>query len=254
MSSNQFQKDQLVNRRKLHIMTILAIGISASLWAVGSRSYTIPISWLFFAGFLVIILNPDEIHYFLRRFARIGTTLIFFSLIQILFRRSGDILLTWNGFPLIFSDGLREAILLWVRFMILFVLAKIFAQISLFEFILFLNKIKIPLQTSLLLSNALKLIPFIFSEARRALWFLRFRGIELKKLSIRNKFSAISKLIYPLLMRGIHYTSFSALALESRGYGSMKNVKLSSPMPITRTDILLLIVTVFLNSYSIINY
>jgi energy-coupling factor transport system permease protein len=175
------------------------------------------------------------------------------SFIQILFRREGAILVRWNDFPLIYTDGAREATLVWIRFMILFVLAKVFAQVSLFHFLIFMNKLGLSLRLSLLFQTTLKLIPFIFNEARKALWFLRFRGIDLRSLSIRHKFSAIRKLLYPLLIRGIHYASYSALALEVRGFGVTKKVKIDEKYPLTFIDYFIISITLLLNIWGL-NY
>ena len=153
--------------------------------------------------------------------------------------------------PLIYSEGAREAILLWIRFMILFVLAKIFAQVSLFHFLLFMNKLGLSLRLSLLFQIALKLIPFIFHEAQKALWFLRFRGIDLRSLSIRNKFSAIRKLLYAVLIRGIHYASYSAMALETRGYGVQHKVKIRQQYPLALIDYALIASVLLINIYGL---
>lgn len=223
-------------RYQLHFVTILFLGISSSLWAISAKSYLMPMAWLVILFSLVTLNNPREFKYFLKRFAQIGTTLIIISILQIIFRREGTVLFVWRQYPLIYSEGLREAILLWIRFMILFELANVFAHISLFNFLLFLNKLRLPLKLSLLFLNTLKLIPFIFSEAKQALWFLRFRGIQMSKLSIRNKFLALRKLLFPLLMRGIHYTSYSALALELRGYGETGPKKIPMRYPLRLVD------------------
>lgn len=241
----------LINKQ-LNFVSILFLGISASLWAIAATNYIMPIIWLLVLCILVILNSPYEFSRFFKRFAQIGLALVIISLVQILFRREGVVLISWNQFPLVFSVGLREAILVWIRFMILFVLANIFAQISLFNFLLFVNKIGLSLKLSFLFLTTLKLIPFIFSEAKRALWFLRFRGIQISKLSISNKFLALRKLLFPLLMRGIHYTSYSALALEARGYGEVGTKKIPQAYPLRLWDFGFILLTLILNGFGLL--
>lgn len=233
---------------RLHFVSILLLGISSSVWAITAQHYLMPTVWLVLLTILVSLDNPHEFSFFWKRFSQIGATLISISLLQIIFRRSGTIILEVHQFPLIYSEGLREAILLWIRFMILFVLARIFAQVSLFHFLLVMNKSRISLEMSLLLLTTLKLIPFIFTEAKRALWFLRFRGVHIRQLSLRHKFWALKKLLYPLLMQGIHYTSYSALALELRGYGKRGTYRIPQAYPLQRFDWFFILFIICVNS------
>jgi len=233
----------------LHFLTFLFIGLSASMWAIFDVRFFMPIAWLIFLCILVTVNNPHEFSKFFKRFTQIGATLLVISILQIVFRRDGNILLTFGNFPLVYSVGLREAILLWIRFMIIFALAYVLAGISIFKFLLFSNKAGFSMNLSLLLLITLKLIPFIFSEAKRSLWFLRFRGIQFGNLPLRRKFVATKQLIFSLLMRSIDYASYSALALEMRGYGKTDAGKIQQAYPLKCIDWGLIGLTIFLNIF-----
>ncbi len=234
-------------RKEIHFFTILAMGCSATLWAVSETRFLMPIFWLIFLSVWIIFTAPAEFKMFFRRVSQMGMILTVVSLLQIIFRRQGEVLLSIKGFPLVCSDGLREAILLWIRFMIIFMLAYIFARVSLFDFLLFLNKIRISLQLSLLLLITLKFIPFIFEEAKKGLWAIRFRGIDLRRLSLKGKYIMLRKLLMPLLFRGIHYASFSSLALELRGYGAVNQVKIPQDYPLKLIDYFILTILLIIN-------
>lgn len=184
---------------------------------------------------------------FLRRFAKIGATLIIISILQLVFRRSGEVLWSYHGVNLIYERGLMEAVLLWIRFMLLFVMASIFSFTSIFDLTRFLVSIHIPLNVSMLFSTTMKLIPFIYMEAKRILWFLQFRGIRFQKLSLKDKIIALKKLLYPLLIRSIHYISYSGLALELRGYGVTEYRKLPISYQLQRIDYVFIILIISLN-------
>jgi len=232
-----------------HFLTVLVLGSSASLWAVCDTRFLMPVVWLMVLCAFVVVCEPGEFSLLFRRFARIGVTLSGISLLQIIFRRSGETILSAGHFPLIFSDGLREAVLLWVRFMILFALAHVMAHISMFHFLLFTNKIRLSLNLGLLLLMTLKLIPFIFSEAKRGLWFLRFRSIGIRGLTLRNKMLAGKQLIFALLMRSMDYVFHSALAMELRGYGGGDGRKIPRAYPIKRIDVGLIGVIICINLF-----
>ena len=234
-------------KHQIHFLTILFTGCSATIWTVSSTKYLISFLWVIFLALWIIISNPNEFKMFFRRFSQIGLLLLIISLLQIIFRREGSILLSFNGFPIVFSVGLREAILLWIRYMIIFMLAYIFAQVPLFNFLVFLNKIGISLQLSFLLLTTLKFIPFIFDEAKKGLWAIRFRGIQLSNLSIKGKYIVLKKLFKPILFRGINFVSFSSLALELRGYNTKYQVKIKQPYPLRVKDYLILVLVFIIN-------
>jgi len=217
------------------------------MWAIFDIRFMMPILWLAFLCVLVALTNPSEFSMFLRRFTQIGSLLLVMSLLQLIFRREGKVLFAIGNFPLVFSEGLREAILLWIRFMILFALAYLFARISTFKFLLFSNKAGLSLNLSLLLLITFKLIPFIVSEAKKGLWFLRFRGINISNLSLRDKVLAMRQLLFCLLMRSVDYVSYSALALELRGYGATNGGKIQQTYPLRVLDFGLMGLALFLD-------
>jgi len=228
-------------RKEFHFFTILMLGMSASIVAVGSRRIEMPLIWLAVIFIFTIITNPGELSYFLRRLAKIGTVLLGISLLQIIFRRSGIPVFSYGNTILIYSDGLLEAALVWIRFMILFVLANIMSRVSIFNFLLFTNKIRLSLNFGLLLLMTVKLLPFIFKEAKRVLWFFRFRGLSFRGLSLTDKAGAVKQLIFALLMRCIDYVFNTALALELRGFGQEETFPIPRAYPLGRKDIFTLV-------------
>ena len=99
----------------------------------------------------------------------------------------------------------------------------------------------------LLLLIALKFIPFIFDEAKKGIWTIRFRGIDIRKLKVREKLMIFRKLLTPLLFQGIHYASISSLALELRGYGAVEHVKIPQAYPLKIQDYFILFVLLIVN-------
>lgn len=235
-----------------HFLTILLAGSSATFWAVYTTGFIMPLLWLILLILWIACISPGEFKIFLRRFSQIGALLLVVSFVQIVFRRQGDIVFAFQGFPLIFSDGLTEAILLWIRFMIIFMLAFIFGQVPLFDFFLFLNKIRIPFQLSMLLLVTIKFLPYLYEEAKKGLWTIRFRGIQFGRLSLKNKMLMIRKIFLPMLYRGMHFVSFSSLALELRGYGTERRVKLDRRYPLKFKDVWAIFLIIILNAGGIV--
>lgn len=236
---------------QLHFFTMFLLGGSATVWAVYAKALLMPLIWLLLLSLWIVVGAPSEFKMFWRRFYHLGLLLFAVSLLQIVFRRQGVVLVSLMGIPVIYSEGLREAILLWIRLSILFMLAFSFAQISLFEFLLAMNKIRLSLQLSLLLLTTLKFIPFVFDEAQRGLWTIRFRGIDVGRLKLPEKLLLLRKFLIPILFRGMHFASYSSLALELRGYGVSEPVIIAQPYPLRRLDYLVLAVILAVNAFGI---
>lgn len=239
-------------QQELHFLTILIIAFSASMWAVMSSKIYLPLTWLFFLWGVEFFFIPGSISQPVRRVLKFGSTLLGISLLQIIFRRQGEVLLAVADFSVIFSVGLREAILMWLRFMILFTLAPLLARVSTFKFLHFCTRTGLSLNLSLVLLITLKLLPFIFFEAKRVLWFFRFRGLQFNALLKRDKLSAVKQQIYALLMRSVEYVSYSALALELRGYDQQKRIYIQIKYPLKVLDIFLIGLTALLNFQGLI--
>ncbi|MBN1348923.1 hypothetical protein JXJ21_05900 [candidate division KSB1 bacterium] len=222
-----------------HILTLFIISISASFWAIFSAKFLMPVAWLVFLFILLFFSHSQGHRRFLYQVARIAILLLFVSLIQVIFRREGDVLLAVDSFPLIFSEGAREAVLLWIRFMIIFEMAQLFALVSGFEFLSFCNSVGLSLNLSMLLLVTFQLMPRVWAEAKRAWWFLRFRGLSFGSLPFKQKVVALRQLVFAILMRSIQYIPHASLALELRGYGHAECGKLQQPYPFRMKDFIL---------------
>ena len=237
--------------RTAHPGALLLFGLTASLWAVADGRGLMSLVWLVLLCGLVYRQNPGEFRHFFRRLSKLGLSLILVSLLQIIFRRTGAAVLVYKGVVLATHDGVLEAGLLWVRFMILFALASILARIRLFDFLVLLGKLRVPLSLGLMVSMTIRLIPGIFQEARRVLFFSRFSGLQFRRLRVRDQLRAAREMIYALLMRSMAYLFDTAMAMELRGWAQPGARRLEAPLPLSRSDGVLLILAVVVNGAGI---
>ncbi|MCK5147334.1 hypothetical protein KAR48_11295 [bacterium] len=230
-----------------HPAPILFIGLTASLWAVADHRGIMSIIWLIILCSIIYHLQPDEFSHFFRRITKLALTLLFVSFLQILFRRSGQPVLVYKTIVLATHDGMLEAGLLWIRFLILFSLATLLPRISLYQFLVLLGKLRIPLQFGLMLTMTLKLIPGVFKEAKLVMFFFRFSGLRFRKLNIHDRFKSVKEIISALLMRSLAYLPDTALALELRGWDQTTGRRLESPLSMKLKDRMWLTGAIFIN-------
>lgn len=223
-------------RSGAHPAALLFLGLTASLWAVADRSGYMALFWLTALCVLVYFESPTAFGHFFRRLSKLAASLLIVSLLQIIFRRQGEPVFVLRGVVLITRDGGLEAVLLWIRFLILFALAVLMARIRLFEFLVLLSKWRIPLQFSLLMAMTLKLIPFMFKEAKRVLFFFRFSGLRMRNLCFTDRFHTVREMMTALLIRSMTYLFDTAMALELRGWGRSAGIHLRLPLPLSARD------------------
>jgi len=228
-------------RAGAHPAVLLFLGLTASLWAVADRVGAMSLFWLVALCAMVYHESPAAFGHFFRRLSKLAVTLLLVSVLQIVFRRQGEPLWAVRGVVLITHDGGLEAVLLWIRFLILFALAVLMAGIRLFEFLVLLSRWRVPLQFSLLLAMTLKLIPFMFKEAKRVLFYFRFSGLRMTQLSMKDRFRAVREMMTALLIRSMTYLFDTAMALEMRGWGGAEGVRLHLPLPLSSKDQCLLL-------------
>ena len=233
-------------------MTVLFLSLSAGFWAVTSHSIPVYLIWLIFLGMIAVWINYRDLLSFFSQTGKIGAVLVLVSLVQLIFRREGVVLLSILEFPLVYSSGVLEAILFWNRIMILFLLTFLLSSISPFHFLLASRKTGIPLRFSMRLFTALTMIPAIIREGRASLWFFRFRGLQFYELRLKDKCTAVRQILYALLMRNMNMLFKSALALELRGYGQKKAGNIPQPYPLATPDIVLSVIVVALNCVCIV--
>ncbi len=239
-------------KKELHFFTFFMIGTSASYWAIFSNDFIIPLLWLFVLLTLVSVFNLQEIRRFFSRFLKFGLALLIFSMLHLVFRREGVVLVSLSNFPIIYRNGFHEALLLWFRFLNILALSSLFARMSPFKFILFCQKIYIPLNFSLLLLTTLRIFPFILTEVKNGVWFLRFRGILIESLSFRDKMKAGKQLLYSLILRSLQFGSQTALALELRGYGGSSKGKIIQKYQLQLIDYFILGIVLAFNLWILI--
>ncbi len=237
--------------QKYHLVVILALIISATYWTMATDDALVSAGWLLSLLLLIIFSDVSGLSLLFKRLFKISLLLGIVSLFQIIFRRSGDVLLEINSFPVVYQDGFQQAVLLWMRYMVIFQVAFLFSRIKMFDFFVFLIKSRVSYAFVLLLLVTLRFLPFMAHQARVAFWTMRFHGMDFKKLKLKEKIFYARKLIKPVLHAGIHYAFMSSLALELRGYGTIERIKLQNRYPLRGRDIVFLMLILFFNLLSI---
>ena len=177
--------------------------------------------WMIFLSILTfgvsLYLNAD-FKSLIKRFKKFINLLITICIIQIIFVRTGSVLVHVGDFNIIFYDGLARGIASGLRFFIILCSAAIMANENTRRVISSLNKMHIPYSFSFMVMIALRFLPVFTQTFKNALISIQLRGIDLRKVKLGKKVKLYSYLLLPVVSDAIVKSQELAMALEARGF------------------------------------
>jgi len=151
--------------------------------------------------------------------------ILFTFILHILFTREGDLLIHW-GWIRIYENGLRQGILISLRFAYLILVTSLLTLTTspieitegLEKLMNPLRKIRFPVhELALMMSIALRFIPTLMDETDKILRAQMARGVEFHG-SLKKRVEAIIPLLIPLFINAFKRADELAIAMEARGY------------------------------------
>jgi len=162
-------------------------------------------------------VRPSDIWLKLR--ALFGLVLMLF-LMQCLFNRSGEPVLTLLGFTIVREMGFQTAVLVSLRLLIVIVSALVVVVGDTRDYLLALTQMKIPYEIAFMVLAALRFLPMLREEAQDVLCAAQMRGMRLKKTSLKKQFSAYLSIVIPVVAGAIKRAEQLSIAMEARGFRS----------------------------------
>jgi len=168
---------------------------------------------------LVFVLNPTK-----KRFALLWPRLrflliliIFLFIMQLLFRHDGTVLFHWK-FITLYSEGMRIALIVSIRLLILLLIVSLLFDIPYYNFILALRGWKFPYELCLMIASTFYFVRMFEEQLKSTKEQLRFREISLRKIFLFKKLKAYSAIIFPVLAQAMHTVRYRAIALDIKGF------------------------------------
>ena len=139
-------------------------------------------------------------------------------LLQCLFTRSGEPLVTVSGFTLVTDYGFQSAVLVCLRLLIVILSALVVIAHEPRDYLLALTQMKVPYDIAFMVLAALRFLPMLREEAKDVLCAAQMRGLKLKKTSLKNRFRAYISIVIPVVAGAIHRSEQLSIAMEARGF------------------------------------
>lgn len=159
-----------------------------------------------------------------RAFARLQTALkLIFSLtvLQCVFNRSDEPLLSAFGLTLVTYGGARAALVVSLRLCTLLLSAIVVMSGELRDYLLALNSWHAPYELQFMLLAGLRFLPALGEEARDVVAAVQMRGVNLRSLPVRRRFKVYLDVAMPIVARTIRRSERMSVAMEARAFRAM---------------------------------
>lgn len=176
----------------------------------------------------------------LRSIFRILPLLIMITLIQILFANKSGGQHQILGIA-ISKPGLYQGLLLSLRLLVILFSAKILARMNYQEFDQAFHKLRLPEEITFMVYYAVHIVPAVGARIKHLRMLLILRGIELRKLSLRQKIDIYALTALSVLGGFLSKSGAQAIALELRGFRSKGKSSRLRSLAIGFQDLLILL-------------
>lgn len=176
--------------------------------------------------FLALASSKLPLRYVLKGLRPILFLIVFTFIVQLFFTREGTVLFEF-GWLKIYSEGLRLAIIVSLRFFYLVSITTLVtlttSPIELTDAIELLLKpfkvVRVPThEIALMLSISLRFLPTLAEETEKIMKAQQARGVDLAAGPIKERLRAIIPLLIPLFISAFKRAEDLATAMEARGY------------------------------------
>lgn len=149
---------------------------------------------------------------------KLSPLLIFLLIVQSVFVREGEVLLTVGTFPLVTGSGLAQGVSVVLRVVVIIASALILAASSSRDIVLGLVQWKIPYEIAFMFSIALYFLPSFREELTNLVTAIQLRGVEFKKVPWKQKITLCRQLLFPVVYGAVLKAKQMAVAMEARGF------------------------------------
>lgn len=169
---------------------------------------------------MVIVMSNDRGRVFLYRLYRLMPLLLMVFMLQILFRRGGNTLWSY-GWLRIDSNGIYQALMISLRFIIIISCAAILSGLSFVDFRNAFACVRLPEEISFMVAYVIRFVVYLDKYFRDAQKSLSLRGIRNKNLSLRQRLQVFQIIAVSTLADALSKSQMQAIALELRGFRSL---------------------------------
>ena len=172
--------------------------------------------------------------------------------VQCLFLRGGTHLVSLDGFALVTAAGLRAALGVTLRLLILVFSALILLTGETRDYVLALVQCKVPYEIAFMVMTALHFLPILREEAQDVYYAVQMRGTDLSKTGLIGKLRVYRRIALPILASAIKRAETTSVAMEARAFRAFPKRTFLRRLELARRDRICLVAVPLLTVASLI--
>jgi energy-coupling factor transport system permease protein len=238
---------------KAHPLTKLIIVICITSCSLIHQNLAILLE-LLLASMMLSLFNinrSEEWKKLFKQVYRLLPLILSILVIQVLFDVKGLMLFQF-GFIRISLHGIITAIQVIIRLLIIIFSAGYLLKLGLRDFLSAFRLIRLPESIAVITALTIGFIPLLSGQIKQSLQQLTLRGIDIKKLGLKNRLSLYLSLIMPILGRAINNAKYLAITLDLRGFRNGRKRTFYKQTYLRVIDYLLIILSLFLLIWSVV--
>lgn len=198
-------------RTKLTLVAIL------STFALIYNRLSILLSLLIVSILLAISIGSD-LKGLVIRLKKLIYLVLVIAVVQSIFTRVGDPIISIGDFHLITDYGIRKSLEFILRISIIIVSSAIITTSTSREIVQGLTQMKLPYEIAFMVSIGIRFLPIFKEEMVDSVIAIQLRGIDLKKLKIKDKIKVYRYIFSPIVVNSILKAKELSVAMEMRGF------------------------------------
>jgi len=139
-------------------------------------------------------------------------------IVQCVFVRSGDPLLSAGGVTLVTVDGVSVALGVSLRLLIVVCSALILLTGEARDYLLALVQCKVPYELAFMVMTAVHFLPILRGEAMDVYHAVQMRGTEIAKAGLGDKLRVYTRITLPIVAGAIKRAEQVSIAMEARAF------------------------------------
>lgn len=163
-------------------------------------------------------------------------------IVQCIFVRDGNPVLSVCGFSLVMSGGIAAGVLMVLRILTVVTSAMILSTSPSRDYLLALVRCRMPYELAFMIMTAMHFLPLLSAEAADMVSAVQMKGIDLKNISVRRKLKVYLSLMLPLLSRTLERAEAMSCAMQMRGFRSRPQRTYMRSLKLMRRDCLVIVI------------
>ena len=197
------------------VKLFLLIGLSTT--ALAARKLPTLLALLFLAV-LILLAGRISISVIWIKLRGLFGLIAMLFLLQCLFHRNGNPLLSAYGLTLVTDLGFQTAVLVNLRLLIIVLSALIVISGEARDYLLSLTSLKVPYEIAFMVLAAMRFLPMLRREAQDVLFAAQMRGLRLKKTGLKRQAGAYISIALPVIASAVQRAEQLSIAMEARGF------------------------------------